>query len=76
MLADMEREVTLPKKRRDGGHVRVDCRSRDYAIEVDRTEKWYEAPFPFSSGDIHAARFNVWLRTLSNVSAWPAYVAD
>jgi hypothetical protein len=56
--------------------VRVNCRSRDYAIEVDRTEKWYEAPFPFSSGDIHAARFNVWLRTLSNVSAWPAYVAD
>jgi hypothetical protein len=43
LCADMEREVTLPKKRREGGHVRVDCLSRDYAIEVDRTEKWYEA---------------------------------
>jgi hypothetical protein len=48
LCADMQREVTLPKNRRpkktpEGGHVRVDCLSRDYAIEVDRTEKWSEA---------------------------------
>lgn len=43
LCADMEREVSLPKKRSEGGNVRVDCLSRDYAIEVDRTEKWYEA---------------------------------
>ena len=43
LCADMEREVPLPNKRNEGRPVRVDCLSRDYAIEVDRTEKWYEA---------------------------------
>ena len=43
LCADIEREVPLPNKRKEGRLVRVDCLSRDYAIEIDRTEKWYEA---------------------------------
>jgi hypothetical protein len=43
LCADMEREVSLPNERKEGRPVRVDCLSRDYAIEVERTQKWYEA---------------------------------